>query len=232
MDEAGPSPTSEVSEEQSRRDRVRTRDYISIDPSVFHGLLPVAAFVITNYLGPAQLAIAVSFIVSCVIFFRHRTRGVIRLLSVIGFTIVASSAVVGLVFESDRAFAAQNIMADVAFAALFAGSVIIGRPLIGAIARDLVPGIQPVMEPRHPVFVQLTLLNAAINIASAVVRALMITSLPVNTYVIVSRAVFLPVNIAFIALCYVMITRTAIRIWPADEPYEHLRRHGEPTPSP
>jgi hypothetical protein len=165
-------------------------------------------------------------VVSAIVFLRNRARGVIRLLSVLGFSIVTVSTIIGIVADSGRAFAAQNIVADIIFAAIFIGSVLVGRPFIGLIARDLVPGIRPVMELRNPVFVRLTLLSAAINIVSAVARGFMIANLSVNAYVIVSRLVFLPINIAFIALCYVMVTRTAIRIWPADVPYEHLRRRG------
>jgi intracellular septation protein A len=229
---AGPSPPSDASPEQPRGERARTLDYLNIDASIFQGLLPVATFLVVNQFGPAQAAIGASFVVSAIIFVRNRARGVIRLLSVLGFSIVTISAIIGIVADSDRAFAAQNIVADVIFAAIFIASVLIGRPFIGLIARDLVPGIRPVMELRNPIFVQLTLLSAAINVVSAVARAFMIANLSVNTYVIVSRVVFLPVNIAFMVLCYVMITRTAIRIWPADEPYEHLRRRGKATPTP
>jgi hypothetical protein len=75
-----------------------------------------------------------------------------------------------------------------------------------------------------PVFAHLSLLSAAINAVSAVVRYFMIENMSVDAYIILSRVIFIPVNIAFIVLAYVMITHTAIRIWPEDEPYEHLRR--------
>ncbi len=206
------------------RNRARVRDFLNIDANVFQGFAPAVVFLIANQFGPAQIAIVLSFAAAVVVFARNKTSGVIRLLSTLGFAIIAFSTVLGLALDSDRAFVAQNIFADIVFAALFVSSVLAGRPLIGAIARELVPGIRPVMRVNLPVFVQLSLLNAAINGVSAVARYFMIESMSVNAYVILSRAVFIPVNIAFVVLCYVMIVRTAIRIWPEDEPYEHLRR--------
>ena len=68
-------------------------DYIQLDPHVFIGLVPVAVFLIANYLGPAQVAIGLSFAVSCVVFVVNRSHGAIQMLSVLGFTIVAISAI-------------------------------------------------------------------------------------------------------------------------------------------
>ena len=206
------------------RESIRTRDYIRIDPGVFQGALPVVVFWIANSLFSAQIAIAASFVVSVIVFIRNKSSGAIRLLAILGFLIVSASAVTGLLFDSDRAFAAQNIIGDFVFAAIFLGSIAVGRPLIGIIARELTPGIQPVMDVRHAVFVQLTLINAALNVFTGVVRIFMFASLSTNTYVIVSRVAFLPLTAGFIVLCYVMITRTAIRIWPADMPHAHMLR--------
>jgi hypothetical protein len=226
-----PSMTAEpppAEGQQDARERARVRDFLQIDASVFQGFLPAIVFLVANRFGPTQLAIVLSFAVAVWVFARNKSSGVIRLLSAIGFLIVAFSSVLGLALNSDRAFIAQNIFADIVFAVLFAGSVIVGKPLMGAIARELVPGIKPVMHIDLPVFVQLSLLNAAINAVSAVVRFFMIENMSTEAYIVLSRAVFIPVNIAFVVLAYVMVTRTAIRIWPEDEPYEHLRRRGRP----
>lgn len=202
----------------------RVRDFMQIDASVFQGFLPAIVFLVANRFGPVQVAIILSFATATWVFARNKSSGVIRMLSAVGFLLVAFSTVIGLALNSDRAFVAQNIFADIAFAGIFLGSVVIRRPLIGAIARELVPGIRPVMHIDLPVFVQLSLVSAAINIVSAIVRYFMIENMSVDAYVILSRVVFIPVNIAFVVLCYVTVTRTAIRIWPEDEPYEHLRR--------
>jgi hypothetical protein len=211
---------------ERERDAVRVRDFLNIDPSVFQGFAPAIVFLIANQFWPTEIAIVLSFAATVVVFVRNKASGVIRLLSTLGFAIVAFSTALSFALNSDRAFVAQNIFADMMFAAIYVGSVIIARPLIGAIARELVPGIRPVMSINTPIFVRLSLLSAAINVVSAIARYFMIENMSVNAYVILSRAVFIPVNVAFIVLCYVAITRTAIRIWPEDVPYEHLRRRG------
>lgn len=212
----GSSPPVEASPPPARRDRVRTIDYIQLDPHIFIGLIPVAVFLVVNQFWSAQLAIGLSFAASVVVFTVSRGRGAVRFLSILGFAIVTVSAVVGLVAESDRAFAAQNIVADFVFAAVFAGSAILRRPLIGAIAREAAPAIAPVMALDHPLFMRLSMLNAALNVATGIARIFLFDALSVNAYVIASRALGAPPAILFTAYCYFSITREAIRIWPAD----------------
>jgi hypothetical protein len=208
--------TPDSARERVETGRVRTMDYMQLDPSIGLGLLPVAVFLAVNYLGPAQWAIALSFLTSCFVFVRMRSRGAIQFLSVLGFLIVAGAAVVGLVADSDRAFVAQNIVADFVFAALFAGSALVRRPLIGAIAREAVPAIQPVMPIDLAMFMRLTLLSAALNIVTGIARIVLFQALDANAYTIASRVLGAPLSIGFVVYCYYAITRTAIAMWPAD----------------
>jgi hypothetical protein len=205
---------------------VRAFDFLDIDLNVLQGFIPAAVFLIAHQIWPTRIAIALSFTATVIVFARNKHSGVIRFLSALGFAIAALSTAIGLAFDSGLAFVAQNIFSDVVFTFVFAGSVLAGRPLIGGIARELVPAIRPVLHVNTPVFVYLSLLNAGINAFSAGIRYVMIESFSIDLYVILSRVVFLPLNIAFIVLCYVWITRTAIRLWPDDMPYEHLRRRG------
>lgn len=223
----GEEATPESERERAATGRVRTMDYMQLDPSIGLGLLPVAVFLVVNYLGPAQWAIGLSFLASCFVFVRMRSRGAIQFLSVLGFIIVAGSAVVGLVADSDRAFVAQNIVADFVFAAFFAGSALIRRPLIGAIAREAVPAIRPVMPIDLALFMQLTLLSAALNIVTGVARIFLFQALDANAYTIASRVLGAPLSIGFVIYCYYAVTRTAIAIWPAD--LEPPARRSAPT---
>jgi hypothetical protein len=75
-----------------------------------------------------------------------------------------------------------------------------------------------IVEVPHPAFRTLTFVSAALNICTGVIRIFMLDALSANAYVILSRVVFVPLNIAFYLLCYVMISRVAIRIWPAALP--------------
>ena len=187
------------------RSNIRMRDYVRFDPQILIGFVPVAVFLIANALGPAQIAIGLSFVASCIVFAMTPGRGATRLLSITGFAIVTVSAVVGILADNDRIFVAQNIGIDLAFAALFAGSVIVGKPIIGLIAREAAPGIQPVMALEDPIFVRLTLLNVGINLVEAALRVGMLFWLDAGAYAIVSRVSAAPVTILPTSYCGVAL---------------------------
>jgi intracellular septation protein A len=209
------------------RGEIRPWEYIRPDWRVLEGGVPALAFILINSFWDARAAIAISFAASVVVFVRNRSSGVIRFLSVMSFCIVAASAAVGLALDSDTAFVAQNLVSDFIIAVVLVASVLIGRPLVGAVARQLVPAIQPVMELNDPVFRTLTLVSAGLNIGTGVVRIFMLDALSTNVYVILSRVVFMPANLLFYILCYVMISRVAIRTWPADMPLPPKTRVAE-----
>jgi len=194
------------------------RGYMRPDLRVFLGVLPPVAFLAANALSTTQVAIVASFVVSAVVFASNPGSGVIRALSVISFVVVAISAATGLALNSGKAFVAQNLIGDFLISAIFLGSVFIGRPMIGAIAREMVPSMKPVMPIDHRVFMRLTLISAGVNVASGVMRLLLLDALTENQYVIASRLLGFPLGVAFFIYAYREITRAAIAIWPADMP--------------
>ena len=213
-----PAPGGDVPQfDEVADDRMR-RGYLRPDFRVLAGILPSVAFLVLNSVTATKIAIVVSFVVSAAVFVRNPGSGVIRALTVISFAVVFASAVVGLALDSGKAFVAQNMVGDFLIAAIFLGSVVIGRPMIGAIAREMVPAIQPVMAVDHFVFVKLTLINVVINLVTGAARLVLLDALTENQYVIASRALGFPLGVAFFLYAYREITRVAIRIWPADAP--------------
>ncbi|HZP58656.1 MAG TPA: hypothetical protein VFC53_14065 [Dehalococcoidia bacterium] len=189
-----------------------------IDTRVFAGMVPALVFLVVRQVASPQIAIVSSFVASAAVFARYPGRGVIRALAVLAFAVVTASTIIGLLSESETAFVAQNIVSDVIFVGVGVGTVLARKPLIGAIAREVAPGIAPVVPVDHPVFVRLTLLNVAISAVTAAIRLGMLAVLSTAAYVIVSRVVFFPVSVLFIAYCYRETTRATIRMWPADAP--------------
>lgn len=175
--------------------------------SVVEGGIPVAVFWVANNLGPSQLAIALSFIAAFVVFLRNRDSGVVRALSILGFAIVAGSAAAGLILESGKAFAAQNIVSDIAFVVIGVVSLAIGKPFVGPIARELVPAIKPLIDNADRVFIVLTVLNVLMNVIQAVARIWLIDVLSTNDYVILSRVLSVPLNLAYFGFAYWTIMR-------------------------
>jgi hypothetical protein len=196
----------------------RYRNHVRPNPRILESVVPVGVYFAVNLLWGTAPAIAASFAASIWIFSRNRSHGTIRFLAALGFAITAGSAALGLISGSGKVYVAQNLVTDFVFAAVFAGSVAFGRPLIGSIVHEVVPAVKPVMAIDHPLFARLTLLSAAINVTEGIARAFMLRALSDNAYIILSRAVFLPLGIAFYFLCYVLVQREAIRIWPADMP--------------
>lgn len=198
-------------------DRLR-RGYLRPDFRVWIGGLPALVFLVVNWQTTTEVAITGSFAASVLVFVRNPGSGVIRALSALSFSVVAASAAAGLILDSGKAFVAQNLIGDFVIAAVFLVSVLIRRPMIGAIAREMVPAMKPVLAIDHPVFVRLTLINVALNVVSGVVRIFLLDALSENQYVIVSRALGFPPNVLYFLYAYREVTRVAIRIWPADAP--------------
>ena len=197
-------------------------DFSAVDWRIFWSLLPLVVFLVLNsywpdhwgrdyvaqFLGRTQVAIIGSFAASTLVFAINRDSGVIRLITVLGFVVVAGSAVVGLVADSAKAFAAQNIYSDFLVAAVCLASVAIGKPLVGAVARESIPALRTLMDPSHRVFVILTLIFMAYNIGTGIFRIFLLGEFSANEYVIVSR-VTSPISLAFFLACYFMIKRAA-----------------------
>lgn len=181
--------------------------YLQFNGSVAEGGIPVAVFWVANNLGPSSIAITLSFIAAALVFVRNRDSGVIRALSLLGFVIVAASAGAGLLLANDKAFAAQNIASDFAFVVISLGSVLVGKPLIGYVARELLPALRPHLEATERVFVLLTLLNAVLNLVQGIVRIWMLDVLETNDYVILSRVIGIPTNLLFFGVAYLLIRK-------------------------
>jgi intracellular septation protein A len=204
----------------------RYRMHVRPNARILEGLLPVGAYIAVNLFAATEVAIAASFAASVMVFVRNRAHGTIRLLGGIGFAVVAASAVLGLISHSGKVYVAQNLVSDFIFAGVFFGSVLAGKPLIGAIAREVAPALQPVMAVNHALFTQLTLVSAAINFGEGVARIFLLNALSDNEYVIVSRVLFIPLSVGFYVLCYALVNREAIRIWPEHMPVPN--RDGTP----
>ena len=184
-------------------------DLNEIDWRVAEAGLPVLVFLVLNVIGPAQLAIGASFAASVSVFLRNRDSGVIRALAIMGFLVVTGSAIVGLAADSTKAFAAQNIVSDFLVAVVGVGSIAIGRPLVGAVARESIPALRSLLDVRHRTFIYLTLGFVALNIVTGVIRIFLLDALSTNEYVLASRAVGFPLSAAFFVASYFAVKRAA-----------------------
>ncbi len=189
--------------------KVLKGDFETVDFHMVESMLPMIVFLLANWLGPAPLAIGASFLASLLVFVRNRDHGVVRAMAIMAFVVTGGAAIVGLAANSAKVFAAQNIAGDFVLASVCVGSVLTGRPLVGAVARDVIPALKSLIELPHALFAVLTLGLAGTQIFSGIVRMFLLEGLSTNEYVIISRLIGLPLSIIFYAVCFFAIRRLA-----------------------
>ena len=123
----------------------------------------------------------------------------ILLLATLGLTVRTA---VGLASGSTFAYFIQPIATTVALAAVFLGSVAIGRPVIARLAHDFCP-LAPDVADRPAVlrlFGGLTMLWAFVHIVTAALTFGMLTTMPVATFVAFKTVACLGVTVGAIVI--------------------------------
>ena len=155
-------------------------------------LVPVAVFlVLTRVTGPS-LAVFGGFLASAGVFYLARRDRLIGLLTLAGFAVLTASAVVGIVKGSERAYLASGPISDFLFVPLYFGSLLVHRPLVGGIARELVPAITRGVPLDAPVYRQLSLAWAIFDVLHGSAALVLLNRLSVAQYVVWSRVLLWP----------------------------------------
>jgi hypothetical protein len=134
----------------------------------------------------------------------------ILLLGTLGLVV---RTLVGLLSGSMFAYFLQPLATTVALAAVFVGSVLVGRPLISRLAHDFCP-IAPEVLLRPAVtelFVGLTLLWAGVHLLTAATTFGMLVSMPVATFVLAKTLTSLSITAVAIVLTVTWSIRVARR---------------------
>jgi intracellular septation protein A len=166
-------------------------------------VIPAVMFFVIVKTINVPMAMAAVLIWAYAAILRRSVRGTkipaILLLATLGLTVRTA---VGLVSGSTFAYFIQPIATTVALAAVFLGSVAIGRPVIARLAHDFCP-LAPDVAHRPAVlrlFGGLTLLWAAVHIVTAAITFGMLTTLPVATFVAFKTVACLGVTIGAIVI--------------------------------
>jgi hypothetical protein len=120
---------------------------------------------------------------------------------------------VGLMSGSMFAYFLQPLGTTVALGALFLGSALVGRPVIGRLAHDFCP-IAPEVADRPAVvqlFVGLTVLWAGVHLLTAMTTFGMLVSLPVPTFILVKTITSMSITVAAIVFTVSWSIRIARR---------------------
>lgn len=168
------------------------------NPRVLLSIVPVLVFLVLSQVFPPWVSISGGFVASaCVFFFTRKTR-LIGLLTAFGFVVVTASAIVGIVVDSEKAYLASGPIFDFVSVPIYFGSLVIRKPLIGAIAREMFPAWAGGLPLDLPSFRWLTVAWGTYDIFHGALRVWMLQELTVNQYVVFSRIAFWPFTTALI----------------------------------
>ena len=177
-------------------------------------LVPSAIFVTVTAAFDATTAMLAVLVWGYATILRRTLRGravpSVLVLAMFGLTV---KTLVGVVSGSTFAYFLQPIATTVALAAVFIGSVVIGRPIVARIAHDFCP-IAPEVAERPAVvrlFAALTVLWAVVQLLTAGATLGMLLSLPTTLFVVLKPAASLTISAAAIALTVWWALRIAHR---------------------
>jgi intracellular septation protein A len=177
--------------------------------------LPVAVFFGLTRIAPAWVAVGGGFAASGAVFYTNRRHRLIGMLTAFGFSVVALSALVGIVSNSEKAYLASGPLSDFLFVPVYLGSIYVGKPLVGGIARELMPGVAGRVAPNAALFGWLSLAWAAYDLFHGAIRVVLLSNLSVGEYLVWSRLVGWPMSGALLALTGWLIYRAAMAREPA-----------------
>ena len=174
-------------------------------------IIPAVMFFLVVKMINAPIAMAAVLVWAYAAILRRVVRGsripAILVLATLGLTV---RTLVGLVSGSTFAYFLQPIATTVALAAVFLGSVLIGRPVIGRLAHDFCP-IAPEVAGRPAVlrlFGGLTVLWAGVHVVTAAITFGMLVSMPVTTFVALKTIACLTVTVGAIVITVFWALRT------------------------
>ena len=177
-------------------------------------LVPGALFyacLASGGLGLAYLS-ALAWVYGCIgrRWLQRRPPSVLLVLAAIGITARTAVAVWS---GSTFVYFVQPVAGTVLTGAVFLGSLIIDRPLIGRFAGDFWPMTPEVMENPGVVslFRGLTVLWALVNLTTAALTLGLLLSLPLSTFVAVKQVTGLGITVSAIAVTIIWSHRTACR---------------------
>lgn len=183
-----------------------------MNPRILLTLLPIAVFYgLFKMDAPTWVAIGGGFAASGAVLLTNRKDRLIGGLALFGFFVLGISAVIGIIWGSEKAYLFSGPVSDLLFAPLYIVSILIGKPLIGGIVRELFPAYVAALPPNHRVYVYLSVAWAACDILHGIARVYMLSSLSVGQYLVWSRLASWPVNAALLGLSAWFVSREVKR---------------------
>jgi hypothetical protein len=182
-----------------------------INPRFALVILPVVVFLLVRRVATPEIAIGAGFVTSLIVFFINRQSGRTGILAVLGMAIVGGAAIVGIVLGSEKAYLMNDPISDYLIMTIALVSIVFRRPLFSLFARELVPTVERALEPRHSVFYLTTWLLAVVNAVQGTTRVVLLQTLPVDHYLLVTKPMGWTLSFALLVVSYILIDRAARR---------------------
>lgn len=190
-------------------DKVPPRPPSKLDFRILFGMLPVVAFYI-GYQWHAYAAIGLGFVATAVAYYASDRKGLVGIFALFGLFVATVAALVGIVLEDERAFLARDAAIDFLLASLGLGSLLLGRPVVGLVLRDMWPALRDLLPLRHGAFVRATWVFVVVNIFQGTVRTWMLFGgFTVGEYLVYSRLFGWPVAGIMIAIIAHIVRESA-----------------------
>lgn len=171
--------------------------------------IPIAVFFGLSRITTPWIAISGGFTASSLVYYATRRDRLIGEIAAFAFMCVAATALVGVFTNSEKAYLASGPVSDFLFVPWYLGSVLLGRPLVGGIARELAPALAMKVPLQAPVFAWLSVAWAVFDTLHGTMRVYLLTHLTVGEYIVWSRLIGWPITGTLLATSAFFIWRAA-----------------------
>ena len=170
---------------------------------------PVLAFYVAYKVGGLAVGVAVASVVSLAAWWYERRQDRSGLLAWLTLLIVAVQALIGLVANDARAYFAPSVLATLAWALVFIGSVFVRRPLAGVFAGEMYPFPAEVRDSVtfRRVFSHVSLVWGTLLLFRSGLRLATLSKSSVDGFVLVSAVTGIPFTAAMMTASVWYATR-------------------------
>ncbi len=130
------------------------------DPVVVLGIAPTVLYILIDRMIDTRPAIAVCVVSAIAVFLYQRRKlprtSVVFLLGVLGSILMIITGVWGLIEDSDKTFWTFDPIEDFIVGGIFLASVMLRRPIVSAVVRELFPAMRDRVPADHGVWTLIT----------------------------------------------------------------------------
>ncbi|MCY3734743.1 MAG: septation protein IspZ [Chloroflexi bacterium] len=160
-----------------------------VDPVAVLGVGPTAAYLLFDAVVGVRAAIAAAVIVGLVVYVvQRRLRPqitVVRWLMVFSVCFNVGFGVWGLIEADGKVYWARDFVDNFVLGGVFLVSVLVGRPIVSAVIREVFPAIREQLPADHRVWIRLTIVWGLYIALSGVLRWWVLDQVSAETYALI-----------------------------------------------